>query len=185
MVHLVHFDAATAFAAKAVALRPEFTNLLEHAPRGFVGDSGLKLNLLCRNAATSASHQVHRMKPDSQCRAGLLEDRPGRRVDVIPARLTSVSRAALHAVVFARFLALVAHGYAAREALLFDLLKAGIVGWEIFFKLLESVAKFGGNGLSAIHGKKWFAICSPCYISAASLYVRGIAPCRLRRSRAP
>jgi hypothetical protein len=95
------------------------------------------------------------MKPDSQCRTGLLEDRPGQRVDVIPARLTSVSRAALHAVVFARFLALVAHGYAAGEALLFDLLKAGIVGWEIFFKL-ESVAKFGGNGLSAIHGKKQF-----------------------------
>src|SRR5580704_16003291 len=93
------------------------------------------------------------MKPDSQRRRGFLKDRSGQRVDVIPARLTSVSRPPFHTVVFTWFLALVAHGHAAGEALLFDPLKASIVGRKIFFKLLEGVAKFGRNGLSSIHGK--------------------------------
>jgi len=46
------------------------------------------------------------------------------RVDVIPAGLTSVSRAAPHAVVFAWFLALVADLHASGKALFFDLLRA-------------------------------------------------------------
>ncbi len=97
-------------------------------------------------------HQVHSVKPDSQRCARLLEDRPGQRIDVIPARLASVGRAALHAVVLARFLALVADLHAAGEALVFDLLKAGIVGRKVFVELPEGVAKLGGgDGLSAIH----------------------------------
>jgi hypothetical protein len=55
--------------------------------------------------------------------------------------------------VLSRFLALVAVGYAAGETLLFDLLKAGIIGWKVFVELLEGVTKFGGDCLASIHGE--------------------------------
>ena len=132
----------------------QFANLSEHAPRALVGDSGLALNLFGRNAATGRTHQVHGVKPDSQFGARLLKDRPGQRVDVVPAGLTSVGRPAMHAVVFSRFvLALAAVGHSAGKTLLFDLLKAGVIVREIFVELLEGVAEFGGDCLASIHGK--------------------------------
>jgi hypothetical protein len=91
------------------------------------------------------------VKPDSQFGAGFFKDRSGQRVNVIPARLASLGCATRHAVVLARPLALAADGYAARKALLFDLLKAGIIGREVSVELVEGVAEFSGNGLSAVH----------------------------------
>ena len=91
------------------------------------------------------------MKPDSQSRARLLEDRPGQRVNVIPARLASVGRPASDAVVLSRFLAFVADGDTAREALFLDLLKAGIVGRKVLIELLEGVTEFFWDGLSRVH----------------------------------
>jgi len=56
----------------------------------------------------------------------------------------------------------VAIGHAIGEALLFDPLKASIVGREFLVELLEGVAEFGWDGLSAIHVKIGYALCSPC-----------------------
>jgi len=53
--------------------------------------------------------------------------------------------------VLSRALALVAHSDSAGKALFFDLLKARIVGRKVFLKLLEGVAKLGGDCLAAIH----------------------------------
>ncbi len=50
-----------------------------------------------------------------------------------------------------RSLALVADGDAARKALLFDLLKAGIVVRESAVKVFDGVAEFFRDGLSAVH----------------------------------
>ena len=70
---------------------------------------------------------------------------------MIPARLTSVGRPTLHAIVLSWFLALVADRHAAGKTLLFDLLNAGVVSWEVFLKLLERVTKLGGDCLAAVH----------------------------------
>ena len=93
------------------------------------------------------------MEPGSQRRARLFEDRPGQWVDVIPARLTSISRAPMDAIVLAGFVALLTLSYAAGEALFFDLLKAGIVRRKVLVELLKGVAEFNGNALARFHGK--------------------------------
>src|SRR6185436_6234305 len=60
-------------------------NLVEHAPGGLVVDPKLALKLFGRDAAASARHQVHRVKPQAQRSRGAVEDRPGRGMDVVPA----------------------------------------------------------------------------------------------------
>src|SRR5215471_3571625 len=56
-----------------VRLGQQRANLAEHAPSGFVSDSSFALNLLCRDAATSRSHQVHGVVPEPERRAAVLE----------------------------------------------------------------------------------------------------------------
>src|SRR5438067_1592154 len=62
--------------AKRVAiLFKHGANLLEHAPRGFVGHSGFPFQLLRRDTAACRGHQKDCMKPSPQRRAGLVVDR--------------------------------------------------------------------------------------------------------------
>ena len=125
---------------------------MEHAPRGFVRHSSFALNLFGGNATPGTADQVHRVEPDSQRCARLLEDRSGQRVDVISARLASEGRAPFDAVVFLRLLvAFVAVGDAAGEALLFDRFETSVIIWELPVKLLKGIAKMGWNCLAAIH----------------------------------
>lgn len=91
------------------------------------------------------------MEPNAQRRAGFLEDRPRQRVNVIAALVASVSRAPFDPIVLACAFALAADSDATGEALLFDLLKAGVVGRKLFFKLQKRVAKLFGDYLAAIH----------------------------------
>ena len=125
---------------------------MEHAPRGFVGHSRLALNLLGGDTAARGTHEIHGVKPDAKLGAGFLENGSRQREDVIAAGLASIGGAAPHAVVFTRLFTLRAIGYPAGEPLLFDLLKTGVIGREIGLKLLKSIAKFLGYGLTAIHG---------------------------------
>lgn len=88
----------------AVASRPDGfviqhgANLLEHAPRGFVGHACLTLNLLCRDAAARLRHEVDRVEPQLQRRGRLVKDRVRRGVDVVTAVVARVGRAARYAV---------------------------------------------------------------------------------------
>ena len=79
------------------AERPVFleqdTNLFEHAPRGFVGDASLALDLLSGDPATSRSHQVDGMEPRLERRAGdLWKIVSRRRVNVMAAMVAGVRR---------------------------------------------------------------------------------------------
>ena len=62
------------------SLRPfhELADLLAHAPRGFVGDAK-------RSLAARRDEQIDGIEPQLQRRAAALKDRPGGRVQVIPA----------------------------------------------------------------------------------------------------
>ena len=89
-----------------IALREQRANLLEHAPRGFVGDASLALNLLCGDSATSRTHEIHRVEPSLERSSGLLEDGPSERVDMIAAMVAGVCGAIAYAVMLALHLAL-------------------------------------------------------------------------------
>jgi len=79
--------------------------------------------------------------------------------------------------VLARFLALVADLHAAGEALVFDLLKAGIVGRKVFVELPEGVAKLGGgDGLSAIHADT-MPFVPPCCQGIITSQVQTVEDC--------
>src|ERR1700719_956226 len=153
-INLIHLHAAALRPAQLNLFAHQFANLLEHAPRGFVGHARLALNLFRADPAARRPNQVHGVKPNPQRRARLLKDRPRQRVDVIPTRLASVGRSPFDAVVLLGLLvALVAVGHAAGEALLFNRFQTGIVSREIVVKLIEGVAEFGGGCLASIHGK--------------------------------
>src|SRR5207245_6573288 len=71
-------------------------DLVEHAPRGLVGDSKLALKLLRGDSAPSAGHEEDAVEPEAQRRSRVLEDRPGHRVFIVPAELAGVGRAGLY-----------------------------------------------------------------------------------------
>ena len=79
-VHLVHLDRAVQLHVAVV--HQLVANEREHAPRRLVGDAQFSLQLLGRDAATSAGHEVHRIEPQVQRRGRLVEDRACRRVNV-------------------------------------------------------------------------------------------------------
>jgi hypothetical protein len=130
-----------------IALRQETADLLEDAPCGFVGDASLALNLLSRDAATSGTHEVHRIKPSFERGAGLLKDGTRERIDVIAAMVASVGSTIAHAVVLAVNLALRAAGDAIGPALLFDVLKACRIIRKLGIEVPHAVAKLFGDVL--------------------------------------
>ena len=78
---------------------------LHHLVRLLVRDADLALHLLGRDAAASASHQIHRVEPQVQRRGRALKDRALLRVDVQAARVARVGRPGLGAVELALALA--------------------------------------------------------------------------------
>src|SRR5437016_882315 len=73
-------------------------NLFEHAPRGFVGDARLPLNLLRGDAATGLRHEVDRVEPNGKRRGRLVEDSASGRVNVMAAMVARVRRTAHNAM---------------------------------------------------------------------------------------
>ena len=124
-----------------ITVRHERADLLEHAPSGFVSDSGLALNLLCGNAATSRAHQVRSIEPQPKRSGGLLENSPRQWVDVAAAMIASIGSAASHAVVLPILLALFAIGHAARKAPFLDVFEARRVIRKLFVEVPNAVAK--------------------------------------------
>jgi hypothetical protein len=117
------------------------TNLLEHAPRGFVGHRSFALDLFCGDSATGGTHLVHRMKPLLQRSARFLEDGPSQRVEMPATPITRKRRAPANAMVFCFLFAFLATRDSARPALLEDVHEACIIRGELTHEALEAVAK--------------------------------------------
>src|SRR6266568_140455 len=134
-------------------LGQETPNLAEHAPRCFVGDASLPLNLLCGNSATSRTHEIHCVEPSFERSGALLENSSRERVDVVSARLAGIGGAASHAVMLLLDTALLTLSDAIRPALLFDVLKAGIIIRELGIKIRHCVAQVSRDTLLRFHGR--------------------------------
>jgi len=74
-----------------------------------------------------------------QRRAGLRKDRSGHRGDHASAMVAGIGRTACNAIVLALFLALLTESHAARCALLFQPLQAGVIVRELLGESLERV----------------------------------------------
>src|ERR1700686_3041980 len=128
-------------------------NLAEHAPSGFVGDSGFALNLFGRDATTSRGHQVHGVIPKAKRSAAVLKDRPSHRRNLRSAVIAGVHRTTLNSIVLALLLALVTVRDVAGESLLHQVLKASRVIGKLAIDDIDRVPEVLRDGLSAIHGK--------------------------------
>src|SRR5579885_2627402 len=155
VVHLIHLHRRTL--QLLPLLGEQGANLTEHAPRGFVGDASLPLNLLCGDAATSGTHEVHGVEPSLERSGAFLEHGPRKWIDVIPAMVAGVSGAASDAMVLALYTALHAPGNAIWPALFFDVLKARIVIRELAVKVRHGVTKLFRNALLGFHDRLNYA----------------------------
>lgn len=151
VVHLIHLN-RRALQLQTV-LGQETPNLAEHAPRCFVGDASLPLNLLCGDTATGRAHEIHCVKPSLKRSSGLLEYGPCQWIDVIPAMVASVGCTASNAVMLAFDAALRALSNTIRPALLFDVFKARIIVRELAVKVRDRTAQLFRNALLRLHGK--------------------------------
>src|SRR6266436_10034758 len=150
VVHLVHLHRRTL--QLQTVLGQETPNLAEHAPRCFVGDASFPLNLLCGDAATSGTHEVHRVEPQLERGSGLLKHSASERVDMVSADLASIGGTTTHPMMLALYAALLAFGDSIRPTLLFDIFKAGVIIRKLSVELAHCVAKFLRDGLFGFHG---------------------------------
>src|SRR5271157_1617091 len=99
-IGFINFDAGAALAAKrSIPVTAQHgTNLLKHAPCGFVGHSSFPLNLLRGNSTTSRGHQIDRVEPCCERRRGLVEDGVSSRVNVMSTVIARIRRATLDAM---------------------------------------------------------------------------------------
>jgi hypothetical protein len=139
-VSFIHFDAFTFSSEwwRCFLLIQHGSNLPEHSPSGFVGDSSLPLNLLRGNAATCLGHKVDRIEPSSERSRGLVEDRASGRVDVMTAMIARVRRSAHNAVVLGHSFTLLAINAIRVEAIAKPF-KAGRVIRELALEVFQSV----------------------------------------------
>ena len=129
VIRFVHFDLATESANRpALFVTKHGADLFEHAPRRFIGDASLALNLRCGDAATGSGHEVDRIEPSRQRSWRLVKDRVSGRMHMIAAMLTAVRRAAGHAVMLCDLLAFLAKDAVRIETVLEPFEAGGIVG---------------------------------------------------------
>ena len=145
LVHVLRLAAKETFvgldftAKRIVIFFQHLANLFEHAPRGFVGDARLALKLFGRDAATSRGHQIDRVKPSLKRRAGLVINRVGGRVNVMPAILARVRVARSYLVMLSYLVARLAKDAIGVEVIS-QPIKASIIVRELFLEILERVA---------------------------------------------
>jgi len=139
-VHFVHFDRLLASAQ----LRSVFgfiqhgANLLEHAPRGFVGHASLALNLLRGNSASRLRHEVDGIEPSRERSGRFVEDSSSSRVNVMAAMVARVRRSAHDTMVLGQGFALRAIDALRVEAIAKPL-KAGRIIWELLLEVFQCV----------------------------------------------
>src|SRR6185437_2056495 len=127
-------------------------NLLEDAPRAFVGDASFPLNLLGRNSAAGRTHEIHRVEPSPQRGTGLLKDGSFERIELVSAVVARESSAIADAMVLAFLFAFRAVSNAVRKAFLCDVAQASIVIRKLIVEVFDAVAEFFGDALFDSHG---------------------------------
>ena len=139
-VHLVHLNTGTILPAqrRSLLIVQHRANLSEHAPRGFVGDSRLALNLFRGDTATGLRHEVDRIEPSGQRSGRFMKDRVSGRVNVMAAVVTRIRRTAHNAMVLCGRLAFLAVN-AIRVQVIAEPLQTGRIVWELFLKVLEGI----------------------------------------------
>jgi hypothetical protein len=145
----IHFNRRTL--QLQTILGQESPNLAEHAPRCFVGDACLPLNLLGGYAATSRAHEIHRIEPSLEGCGALLEDAASQWVDVIAACLARIGCATAHTMMLAVLGAFLAASDTLRPALLFHKLKARVIVRELSVKLHHGVSQLYRDALFNFH----------------------------------
>src|SRR5579872_803987 len=136
VVHLIHFDRS---AQRCAVILEKGANLVEHAPRGFVGDASFAFDLFCRDSATCGGHQVDRMEPRLKRSRGLVEDRSSGRVNVMAAMIARIRGAARYAMVLRDILAELAVD-AIRVQVATKPFQTGRIVWKHLLKVFECEA---------------------------------------------
>jgi len=129
-VHFINLDGLLASAQLRRVLRfvQHGANLLEHAPRSFIGNARLALDLFCRNSATSRGHQIHRVEPRCKGRGRLVKDGASRGMNMVAAVFAAIRRSARCAVMLGHGLALLAVNAVRVEIVLEPFEASGIIG---------------------------------------------------------
>lgn len=142
-VSLVHLDHA-AHRRAVVVLAEHGANLVVHPPSRLVGDSKVTLQLLRRDAAPRLRDEEHGVEPQDERVRRLVVDRPGRRVNVMPARVTTVGRVLAQLVEAPLALALRAEGVLAISAVVLapEVVKARVVGRKVAQEVHDRVSAF-------------------------------------------
>lgn len=151
VVHLIHLHRRAL--QLHIALRKQRANLPENAPRGFVGNASLALNLLGGNSTPGRAHEIHRVKPSLERSSGLLKDGSREGVNLGTAMVAAISGAALDSVVLALHATLRALSHAPRPALLRDVLKAGVIVRKLFVEVSNGISQFLRDALFGFHAQ--------------------------------
>ena len=123
-----------------IRARHQLAEFVRHTPRRLVCATDLPLQFLCRNAMTGRSHEVHREKPVRQFGAGLVENRPRTRVDVVATVLAGEGLSGRHGVKLGLCNATAWAGNPrAAELDVHDCQQAGCIVRELFLELFESI----------------------------------------------
>jgi hypothetical protein len=140
VVHFVNFDwlLASAQLRSVFGFVQHRTNLLKHAPRGFIRYASLALNLLRGNPASRLRHEIDRVEPSRERSGRLVEDRASGRVNVMAAMIARVRRTAHNAMVLGQRFALSAID-AFRIQAITKPIKAGRVIRELFLEVSQCV----------------------------------------------
>ena len=154
VIHLIYFNRRS---LQLQILRKKLADLLEHAPRSFVGNACLTLNLLRGDSTASGTHQIHCVKPCLERSSGLLKDSASERVDVMAAKLARVSGAIPNAIVLGVFAALHAIRRSA-PSLFFDIGQTRGVVRKLVIEVSHRVAQLFGNALLRLHTRLTRAI---------------------------
>ena len=134
------------FACKVADIFLEHSsNLVEHSPRGFIGNSQFPLKLFSGDAASGACHQVHGVKPQVQRSGRLVIDRSRCGVQMMTTRGARPRLTLLFSRVAdesAYLVALRAMRVLAiwREAITPQLLQASFIVWKLPHELHQGVA---------------------------------------------
>jgi hypothetical protein len=130
----VHLYLLTAAAKRRLVFFVQHTvNLFEHPPCGFVGHTRFALNLFCRDSAAGRGHEIDRIEPRGKRRWGFVKDRVSGRMNVIPAVLAAIGRAAHHAIMLCDLLTVLTKDAIWIQTVLEPFEARGIVG-ELFLK---------------------------------------------------
>jgi hypothetical protein len=149
-VGFVNLDALTSTAYRSAILFLHGATLFEHAPRGFVGDARLPLNLFSRDSAARLRHEIDRIEPSCEGCGRLVEDRPGSRMNMMAAMVARIRRATSYAMMLCHALAGVAKD-AIRIEIVAKPFEAGRIIWKLRLESLQRVAFHCGLAIVVGH----------------------------------